>query len=43
VANSTKAAAMTDVLLLMCVIGAVMLALGVDLVALAAWLRGRWR
>jgi len=34
---------MMDALLLMIVIGVLALALGVDLAALAAWVRGRWR
>jgi hypothetical protein len=34
---------MTDALLLLLVTGAVVLALGVDLAALVAWLRRRWR
>jgi hypothetical protein len=34
---------MTDVLLLVLVTGAVLLALGVDLAAVLGWLRGRWR
>jgi hypothetical protein len=33
---------MTDALLLVLVIGAVVLALGIDLAAAIAWLRGRW-
>jgi len=33
---------MTDALLLVLVLGAVLLALGVDIAALAAWMR-RWR
>jgi hypothetical protein len=34
---------MTDLLLLVLVIGVLVLALGVDLAALVGWLRGRWR
>jgi hypothetical protein len=34
---------MMDALLLVIVLGALMLALGVDLAVLAAWVRGRWR
>jgi hypothetical protein len=34
---------MTDLLLMVLVVGAVVLALGVDLAALAGWLRRRWR
>jgi hypothetical protein len=34
---------MTDIALAVIIIGAVTLALGVDLAVLAAWLRGRWR
>jgi hypothetical protein len=34
---------MTDILLAVIVIGAVIIALIVDLAALAAWLRRRWR
>jgi hypothetical protein len=33
---------MTDALLFVVVVGAVLLALGVDLAALAGWLRRRW-
>jgi hypothetical protein len=33
---------MTDALLLVLVLGAVVLAIGVDLAALAGWLRRRW-
>jgi hypothetical protein len=36
-------AAMTDLLLMVLVVGAVVLALGVDLAAAVAWLRRRWR
>jgi len=32
-----------DALLLLCVTGAVVLALGVDVAALVTWVRGRWR
>jgi hypothetical protein len=35
--------AMTDFLLAVCVPGTVALALAVDLGAIAAWLRSRWR
>ena len=34
---------MTDLLLMVIVLGAVVLALGVDLAALVGWLRRRWR
>jgi hypothetical protein len=34
---------MTDVLLLLIVLGCVALALGVELAALVGWLRRRWR
>jgi hypothetical protein len=34
---------MTDVLLMLFVTGAVVLALGVDVAALVAWLRRRWK
>jgi len=34
---------MTDLLLLIIVIGLIALAVGVDIGALVAWLRGRWR
>jgi hypothetical protein len=34
---------MTDALLMVLVLGAVMLALAVDLAALVAFVRGRWR
>jgi hypothetical protein len=34
---------MTDVLLMLFVTGAIVLALAVDLAVLIAWLRGRWR
>jgi hypothetical protein len=33
---------MTDLLLLVIVLGAVVLALGVDIGAAVAWLKGRW-
>jgi len=33
---------MTDVLLMVLVVGAVLLALGVDLAVVFAWLRRRW-
>jgi hypothetical protein len=33
---------MTDAALMFVVVGVVALALGVDLAALVAWLRGRW-
>jgi hypothetical protein len=34
---------MMDVLLMVCVTGAVLLALAVDVGAAIAWLKGRWR
>jgi hypothetical protein len=34
---------MMDAVLLLCVVGAVVLALGLDVAALVAWVRGRWR
>jgi hypothetical protein len=34
---------MTDILLMVLVLGAVVLALGVDVSAAIAWLRRRWR
>jgi hypothetical protein len=34
---------MMDALLLVCVVGVLVLALGVDLAALLEWLRRRWR
>jgi hypothetical protein len=34
---------MTDALLFVLVLGAVLLALGVDVAAVIAWLRRRWR
>jgi hypothetical protein len=34
---------MTDVLLLVLVVGAIALALGVDLAVLIGWVKGRWR
>jgi hypothetical protein len=34
---------MTDVVLMIIVVGAVILALAVDLAAAIAWLRGRWQ
>jgi hypothetical protein len=33
----------TDVLLMLCVLGVLVLALGIDVAAVLAWLRGRWR
>ena len=34
---------MTDIALLVVVLGAVLLALGLDVGALVGWLKGRWR
>jgi hypothetical protein len=34
---------MTDVLLLLLITGVILIALGVDLAVLVAWLRRRWR
>ena len=34
---------MMDALLFVLIVGALVLALGVDLAALVGWLRGRWR
>jgi hypothetical protein len=34
---------MTDLLLMVIVLGVILLALGLDLGALAAWVRRRWR
>jgi hypothetical protein len=34
---------MTDLLLMVIVLGAIVLAIAVDLAALVGWVRGRWR
>jgi len=34
---------MTDALLLVCVVGVLLIAVGTDIGAVIAWLRGRWR
>jgi hypothetical protein len=41
--SAAEGAAMMDVVLMVLVVGAVVLALGVDLAAVATWLHSRWK